>query len=141
MVHDCKVTIDPLLLFQRISLNKKFEENLCEYLQYELSPYPTALFDNVGMRKTQKSKIYDYFEPINYQVVCDATYIIDGGFLLHRVVWQKNDTFHIVIHKYINYLSNNFGTNTVVIFDGYSDSSKNISYGTTKTNRCCFYIL
>lgn len=38
------------------------------------------------MRKTQKSKIYDYFEPINYQVVCDATYIIDGGFLLHRKI-------------------------------------------------------
>lgn len=94
------------------------------YLQYELSPYPTALFDNVGTRKTQKSKIYDYFEPINSQVVCDATYIIDGGFLLHRVVWQKYGTFHIVIHKYINYLRNNFGTNTVVIFNGYSDTSK-----------------
>lgn len=127
MVHNSQVPIDPLMLFQRISLNKKFEENLCEYLQYELSPYPTALFDNVGMRKTQKSKIYQYLEPINYQLVCDnATYIIDGGFLMHRVVWQKHDTFNIIINKYINYLSNNFGQNTVVIFDGYSDTSKNI---------------
>lgn len=45
---------------------------------------------------------------------------------MHRVVWQKNDTFNIIINKYINYLLNNFGINTVVVFDGYSDSSKNI---------------
>lgn len=106
------------------NVNKKIEENLCEYLKYELSPHPTALFDNVGMRKNQK---YVYFEPINYQVVCDnATYIIDGEFLMHRVVWQKYDTVNIIINKYINYLLKNFGKNTVVIFDDYSDTSKNI---------------
>lgn len=45
-----------------------------------------------------KWKIYDCFEPINTQVFCDnAIYIIDGGFLIHPVVWQKNDTFNIVI--------------------------------------------
>jgi len=43
-IHDCKVVVDPLLLFQRICLNKKFDEHLREYLKYELSPYPLALF-------------------------------------------------------------------------------------------------
>lgn len=50
-VHDCNVyhckIVDCLLLFQRICL-QKFNEH-CEYLQYKLSPYPTALF-NAGMQ-------------------------------------------------------------------------------------------
>ncbi|CAH0555189.1 unnamed protein product [Brassicogethes aeneus] len=57
-INDCKVSVDPLLLFQRITVSKKFESNLQEYLQYELSPYPTSLFDNNGMRKTMKSSLY-----------------------------------------------------------------------------------
>jgi len=44
-VYDYSIPIDPLLLFQRISLNKKFQENIHEYLQFELSLYPLALFD------------------------------------------------------------------------------------------------
>lgn len=64
------------------------------------------------MRKTQKSKIYDYFEPIDL-VFSNATYIIEGGCLMHRVIWQKNYTFNIIMNKYINYVSNNFGTNAI----------------------------
>jgi len=48
-IHDCKVAIDPLLLFQRISLNNKFDKHLHEYLKYELSPYPLAFFTEISM--------------------------------------------------------------------------------------------
>lgn len=78
-VYDSKVSIDPLLLFQRICLNKKFADHLPEYLKYELTPYPTALFDNAGIRKTVKSKLYDLFEPISTELGNDLIYVVDGG--------------------------------------------------------------
>ncbi|KAF0737721.1 Uncharacterized protein FWK35_00023697 [Aphis craccivora] len=48
-LHDYSIPIDHLLLFQRINLNKKFQENIHECLQFELSPYPLALFDEIAM--------------------------------------------------------------------------------------------
>jgi len=46
--------IDPLLLFQRISFIKKSDEELKEYLKYELAPYPLSIFNELGMRKSKK---------------------------------------------------------------------------------------
>lgn len=126
-VHDCLVPIDPLLLFQRISLNKKFADNLPEYLKYELSPYPMALFDDEGIRKTNKSALFTCFKPIPTELdKSNVTYVIDGGFLLHRVIWHQNDTFNSIFNKYIEYLKNHFGSNIIVVFDGYTDNSRNI---------------
>lgn len=83
------MAIHSLLLFQRICVTKKFDDQLQEFLQYELAPYPLALFDDIGMRKTKKSYLYDCFEPIVVDFnSTDNTYIIDGGFLLHRIVWN-----------------------------------------------------
>ncbi|GBN12845.1 hypothetical protein AVEN_274270-1 [Araneus ventricosus] len=84
-VHDEKVPIDPVLLFQRMSITKSFE--LQTFFQYELALYPLSLFDAIGMSKTQKSAIYDCFQCINVEIDNkNTTYIIDGGYLLHRVV-------------------------------------------------------
>lgn len=127
-VHDnMETVVDPLLLFQRISLHKKFNDNLRDFLEYELSPYPMALFDNGNMRKTKKSSLFDCFEPVTAELNSDNTaYVIDGGFLLHRVIWQKDVTFGCVINQYIHYLLIHYGSNIVVVFDGYGDNSKNI---------------
>ncbi|GBN63618.1 hypothetical protein AVEN_238922-1 [Araneus ventricosus] len=86
-VHDEKVPIDPVLLFQRMSITKSFEDELQTFFKYELAPYPLSLFDAIGMRKTQKSTIYDCFQCVNVEIGnTNATYIIDGGYLLHCVV-------------------------------------------------------
>ncbi|GBM47465.1 hypothetical protein AVEN_153682-1 [Araneus ventricosus] len=86
-VHDEKVPIDPVLLFQRMSITKSFEDELQTFFKYELALYPLSLFDATGMCKTQKSTIYDCFQRTNVEVDnTNTTYIIDGGYLLHRVV-------------------------------------------------------
>lgn len=123
-VHDHSV---PLLLFQRIGLNTRFQHNLDEYLKYELSPYPLAIFDDVGMRKTNKSILFKCFKPSVYEMdISNATYIIDGGFLLHRVIWHQDDTFQCIFNKYIAYLKKYFRSNVIVVFDRYNDNSKTI---------------
>jgi len=74
---------------------KQNDEELKTCFNYELFPYPLSLFSEGGMRKTKKSALYDYIKrmentnvELNYK-----TYVVDGGFLLHRVIWQINQTF------------------------------------------------
>lgn len=51
-IHDEKVPIDPVLLFQRMSITKTFENELEKFFEYELAPYPLSLYDEIRMRKT-----------------------------------------------------------------------------------------
>ncbi|KYN23238.1 hypothetical protein ALC57_04348 [Trachymyrmex cornetzi] len=81
------IAVDPTLVFQRISLMKKDEEELKGFFQYELAPYPLSIFNENGMRKNTKSDFYDLFIPLTKNPVFKNTfYVIDGGFLLHKVV-------------------------------------------------------
>lgn len=58
-----------------------------------LGPYPLSLFDAVGMRKSMKSALYIVFETVIIQTNnTNAIYIIDGGYLLNRVVWERNNS-------------------------------------------------
>lgn len=104
-VHDEKVPVDPVLLFQRMSITKTFEDEIEKFFEYDLAPYPLSLFDETGMRKTQKSAIYDWFESVNIEIDnTNASYIIDGGYLLHRVVWDREETFNVIFDKYVQYV-------------------------------------
>lgn len=126
-VHGEKVAIDPLLLFQRISITKQFEDNLQQYFEYELAPYPLSLFDETGMRKNKKSSLYELLEPVDGEVdYTNVTYIIDGGYLLHRVLWNREDTFDTIFDSYINYVRKHFGQNVIIVFDGYNDHENNV---------------
>lgn len=66
---------------------RKSNDELRQYFDYELAPYPLSLFDNAGMRKTTKSTLYDIFVQCETDVndVNKFFYIIDGGMLLHRL--------------------------------------------------------
>lgn len=90
-IHDAIVPVDPMLLFQRIIIAKKDDEELVNYLEYELAPYPLSLFNETGMRKTKKSALYNILEESRDRVnFIDCRHVIDGGYLLHRVIWHQN---------------------------------------------------
>ncbi|KAL4718517.1 hypothetical protein ACJJTC_010356 [Scirpophaga incertulas] len=126
-VHNEKVPMDPALLFQRMSITKTFQDELEQFFAYELAPYPLSLFDAVGMRKTMKSALYNCFDCLNFEIDnANAIYIIDGGYLLHHVVWNRDETFHVIFEKYVQYIQRHFGHNSVIVFDGYTDHTKNI---------------
>jgi len=97
-----------LLLFQRITIRVKTEKELKECFEYELSPIPLSLFDESGqIRKTKKSILYDVFlTTTNTYNVLDknVVVVIDGGFLLHRVVWPSTSTYGNIIDNYVNYV-------------------------------------
>ncbi|KAK4885458.1 hypothetical protein RN001_001729 [Aquatica leii] len=145
-IHEEEVPIDPVLLFQRMSVTKTFQHEIEKFFAYELAPYPLSLFDAAGMRKTMKSAIYDCFQSINGEVDCtNAVYIIDGGYLLHHVVWDREETFNVIFEKYVRYLHRHYGHTVTVVFDGYSDTTKSIKAAeqrrrTTKTTSSSYII-
>jgi len=77
------------------------------------------------MRKTKKSILYDFIQFSNLEsfTLGNALYVIDGGFLLHRVMWQFNLTFNQIIKLFLSYKTKHFGTNVVIVFDGNKESS------------------
>lgn len=57
----------------------------------------------------------------------NSIYYIDGGMLLHKVIWQPSSTFRDIYNQYENYIMSKYGRRVHVIFDGYEDqlSTKN----------------
>ena len=49
------------------------------------------------------------------------TCVIDGGYLLHRVVWTGSETFLDVCIKYVQYVQLHFEDDFPVVFNGYDD--------------------
>lgn len=106
------------------AIAKKDDAELLQYLEYELAPFSLALFNEAGMRKTKKSALYDIFKESRKNVNhVDCTHVIDGGYLLHRVVWHQNQTYDSICTAYVDYINNNFGARSVIVFNSYTDSS------------------
>jgi len=45
--------------------------------------------------------------------------VVDGGYLLHKVRWVKNSSFHDVMVCYSSYVAKHFGSTARIVFDGY----------------------
>ena len=45
--------------------------------------------------------------------------ILDGGSLLHTVIWQKGKKYYEICNNYVDYVIKHHGT--TVVFDGYDD--------------------
>lgn len=133
-INDETVAIDPLLLFQRTSLNIMNQDDMKNYLNYELSPFPLSLITENGFRKNVESHFYKIFDSIHSLPLSDETItVVDGGFLLHKAVWEKNDTVQKITDGYLEYVKRHSGENTHLVFDGYPDAEETRSV--TSENR------
>lgn len=100
------------------------------YFKYELATKAPALFDEVSLRKGTKSALSKVFRTKsnkNFSIPTNAKYVLDGGHLLHSVIWPKPATYEQVIQMYGSYILSHYGSNALVVFDGYPN------YPTTKT--------
>lgn len=124
-VHDKVVPVSPDTIFRRIHFLKKSDKEIESYFQYELAPYPLSLFDETGMRKTRKSVLYDLFEPVIPEPnLTESAIVIDGGWLLHRVVWQSKEIFSTILSKYIDYVTKYYSCEkATIVFDGYPEEA------------------
>uniref|UniRef100_A0A8D8W6L2 Uncharacterized protein n=1 Tax=Cacopsylla melanoneura TaxID=428564 RepID=A0A8D8W6L2_9HEMI len=123
-IHDETVTVDPMLLSQRISICKKSDEDLVEFLKYELAPFPLALFNENGMRKTAKSVLYTLFEPTKKTMTPSehATCNCCGWGLpsTQSRLAERHTPVSSICDGYIRYIRKNYPSqNHTVVFDGY----------------------
>lgn len=71
------------------------------------------------MRKGTKSSLHKVFTPVPSDTEFgSSSYVIDDGYLLHRVVWHRNEWFASICTNYVQYVQTHYGFNAVVIFDG-----------------------
>ena len=76
------------------------------------------------MRKTQKSVISTiYKQGVNNVDSAheNAIYLIDGGYLLHKVKWLTNSTYEELCEEYEEYVITKYCGNSVIVLDGYAD--------------------
>ncbi|GFW58552.1 uncharacterized protein TNCV_718521 [Trichonephila clavipes] len=67
-ILDDVITVEPFLLFQRICVLKKTDEELQNYMNYELARYPLCLFEDGELWKTKKSTFYELFPKISFNL-------------------------------------------------------------------------
>ena len=111
-------------LTNRILCMMRNENDLARYITYEWAVYPPSLFYENGMlRKTPKSKLAGVLpkpESCKENEV-SMTSVIDGGFLLYRVVWPDKQSYQELYDTYISYVKRHYGEESIIVFDGYGD--------------------
>ncbi|GBN49705.1 hypothetical protein AVEN_221547-1, partial [Araneus ventricosus] len=50
--------------------------------------------------------------------------VVDGGHLLHKIVWRQQPIFGTIADRYVQYLNNKYGQDIAVIFDDFPDDGK-----------------
>ena len=63
-VHEELIPVNTMQLFNRIVCVIKSDEDFVSCLEYKLAPRPLSLFDDISIRKTQKSVMYDVIESV-----------------------------------------------------------------------------
>lgn len=134
-LHKQTVSVDPTLTFQKITLQIKKQSDMKEMFKFELAPLFLPLFDLVGMRKTNKSQlIHQHFidelasNSVEMSSFTTSPHVVDGGYLLHKVPWDPNETVDQIYKKYVNYIKNSYSDNITIVFDDYGDTT-----GSTKS--------
>jgi hypothetical protein len=108
-------------LFYRLLIQVERSADIHSNFSHELTAEPTALFRNNFMRKPDKPAILrhvlkDMTQP---DTPSDLSFVVDGGALLHRVLWVKRTRFAHVLRQYSAYVKSKYGRCPVVVFDGY----------------------
>ena len=105
-----KVNVDPLLLFSRLLILVKREDDVKSYFRYELTSVPTSL-----LAKSIKQGV-----PTNSSTSNQLYHVLDGGSLLHKVKWLPNSTYQSILNQYSNYVKTKC-RKCCIVFDGYEN--------------------
>ncbi|KAL7307868.1 hypothetical protein TKK_0000187 [Trichogramma kaykai] len=124
LLNKKEIEIDPEILFHRICVLKKSNDEMNNYLKWELFPFPPAFFNTYEMHKC-KTDFFECFEKlfVNVRDPVRTYYVIDGGFLIHKVKWTKGQLFSSIIKSYIKFIHDHFSQNAVVVFEGFENIS------------------
>ena len=116
------IVIDPNVLFSRLLLVMAQSGCTETCFEYELTPVPASLFKGEGLRKTNKAALAKEMTKsvdTSLQINFTGAHVLDGGCLLHKVVWPKGGTYGDVLRAYSSHIARRY-MHCTVVFDGYS---------------------
>lgn len=125
-VRGQNTVVNPTIFFNRITCILKTSSDMEKYMSYELAPKPPSLFQDGAMRKPAKSAlgtVLKSFAPMQHSLPNNCQFVVDGGYLLHSVVWPQRSTYGSVCQGYISYVLKHYGAGITTVFDGYSTIS------------------
>lgn len=131
IIDEEPVTVNTSLLFQRILASMIDNKNIVQTaILHELVPFPTSLFDDKGlMIENNKFEMYKSLQSMAF-VKPDSSkynYIIDGGFILHKVMWRKDGSFERKFEDYCVYICKHYSSNATIVFDGYNTDNLGVN--------------
>ncbi|KAJ8880710.1 hypothetical protein PR048_017180 [Dryococelus australis] len=118
------IPVNPQKLFMRIICVLNNESDFMTYFKYELAPKPPTPFDEISMRKTAKSSFSVVLKSCDVNsenISADFKVVIDGGYLLHALVWPKPTTFDQICETCVTFVQKHFFLTATVVFDGYEE--------------------
>ena len=86
-------------------------------LQYEFTHFPSSLFNEHGfIQKTAKSKLYKFFKTTlcSHEFLRSNVLVLDGGCLLHSVLWPHEITFSRFL-KFIEHILSTISVKTYLL--------------------------
>lgn len=133
-----KISIEPSMLFHRLILVGERTNEVKQCFDYELTACPMSLFKDGLMRKPRKPDLYRKFAVGFLQAALPDSimYVVDGGFLLHKVRWHAPSDICDILPLFVSFLRK-LGPVVCVVFDGYGDqpSTKDHEHA-RRTSRC-----
>ena len=139
--------ISPNILFARLTLKVKNEDERAEFFKYPLTPEPASLFLDGKMRKSKKHSLRNHLLNVDDGLTnpdC-AVSVIDGGHLLHQTSWVNCSTYDDVVAGYLKHIQTYYKNGQIwVVFDGYSshqDSTKSDAHMMRKVKRSANVII
>ena len=134
-IDNGNVQVDPQLQ-RRLILASNQCKDLPSLFCYELCTYPASLFDSsLMLLQPNKPALADaIWLKLSPQTraesapkktdLNDLQYVLDGGALLHRIVWPSPGlaTYKEVCNLYCSYIKKKYET-AIVVFDGYGHNT------------------
>ncbi|GBM04729.1 hypothetical protein AVEN_141700-1 [Araneus ventricosus] len=65
--------------------------------------------------------------------------VVDGGHLLHKIVWRQQATFGAIADRYVQYVNNKYCQDIAVIFDGFPDDDKKSTKNCERLRRAAHF--
>ena len=78
----------------------KDDDQLVNYMSYDVAPKPPSLFDDISMQKGNITALATVLESCGTWeglVPEHCQYVVDGGHLLHKVVWPRPAMCHDIL--------------------------------------------
>lgn len=145
-INEKKTHLNSIKLFNRLVIFAQRGMTIETSLRYELTPFPLSLFSskNDKMNKANKADFSNtslkiLTNPLDLMDQQFCTLVVDGGWLLYMVKWERGQTWQEIANSYLTYVQylGSHSQKIIVVFDGYGKSPKDHDHIRRTKVSCC----